>query len=476
MAERTALVTRRSFLKSSALAAGSLVVPRLALPAHGATDPWADADAIVARIVVPGFPARDFDIESYGAVAGGTTDCTAAVAKAIAACNAAGGGRVVVPSGTFLTGAIHLKSNVNLYVAAGAVLRFSTDPKKYLPVVRTSWEANDCYNYSPLIYAYRQTNIAVTGPGTLDGQGAAWWVWVPKAIWGWKPGMPSQGADSRKLRAQGENGVPVEQRVYGGGHYLRPHFIEPHSCTNVLIEGVRIQRSPFWTIHPLFSSSVTIRNVTVASQGPNDDGCDPECCHDVLLQGCHFDTRDDCMAIKSGRGRDGLRRATPSRDIVIRGCRVSRGGGGVAIGSEEGAGVSNVYVDGLAGDDPRLSTGVLIKAQSVYGAGTVEQVYMRNVRLVGVRNAVITMTYFYGGVPETAGPYRPTFRDVSFSGFTTSRSANALNLHGFPDHPIGPVRVSDCTFDGVTGRGVVAENVTGLQLTNVTVNGRPAGG
>src|SRR4051794_37153101 len=255
MAERTALVTRRSFLKSSALAAGSLVVPRLALPAHGATDPWAEADAIVARIVVPRFPARDLNVKRYGAGAGGTTRRTPAIAKAIAACNAAGGGRVVVPSGTFLTGAIHLKSNVNLYVAAGAVLRFSTDPKKYLPVVLTSWEANDCYNYSPLIYAYKQTNIAVTGPGTLDGQASSrnWYRWVPKAMWGWQPGMPHQGADSRKLRAQGENGVPVGQRVYGGGHYLRPHFIEPHSCSNVLIEGVTVRNSPFWTIHPLFS-------------------------------------------------------------------------------------------------------------------------------------------------------------------------------------------------------------------------------
>jgi polygalacturonase len=215
--------------------------------------------------------------------------------------------------------------------------------------------------------------------------------------------------------------------------------------------------------------------VTVASYGPNDGDCDPECCSDVLIDGCHFDTKDDCIAIKSGRGRDGLRRATPSRNIVIRGCRMSRGGGAVAIGSEEGAGVNNVYVDGLTGDDPRLSTGVLIKAQSRYGPGTVEQVYMRNVKLAGVLNAVITMTYYYGQTPED-GPYRPTFRDVSFSGFTTAKSRNALNLHGFPDHPIGSVRVSDCAFNGVSGQGVVAQNVQGLQLTSVTVNGKPVHG
>jgi polygalacturonase len=220
---------------------------------------------------------------------------------------------------------------------------------------------------------------------------------------------------------------------------------------------------------------VTVRGVTVTSQGPNDDGCDPECSSDVLIEGCHFDTRDDCIAIKSGRGRDGLRRGTPSRNIVIRDCRMSRGGHAVAIGSEEAAGVSDVYVDGLTGDDARLFGGVLVKAQSFYGAGTVERVHVRNVRLAGVQNAAIAMTYYYGGTPEK-GPYRPTFRDLSFTGFTCGRSRNALNLDGFPDHPIGPVQVSDSAFGGVSGQGVAARNVTGLRLTNVRVNGKPVGG
>jgi polygalacturonase len=372
--------------------------------------------------------------------------------------NGAGGGRVVVPSGTFLTGAIHLKSNVNLFVAEAAALRFSTNPQHYLPVVLTSWEGNDCYNYSPLIYAYKQTNIAVTGPGTLDGQASSqnWYQWVPKPIWGWKPGMPRQGSDSRRLRAEGESGVPVKQRVYGAGHYLRPSFIEFHSCSDALVDGVRIRNSPFWTLHPLFSVRVTIRYVDVRSNGPNDDGCDPECCNDVHIHHCHFDTKDDNIAIKSGRGRDGIRRATPSQNIVIRSVRVSQGVGAIAIGSEQASGVKNVYVDGLTGDDPRLSTGVLIKAQSFYGAGTVEQVYMRN----------------YGGTSES-GPYRPVFRDIDLSGFTTSGSRNALNLRGFPDDPIGSVRVSGCRFDNVSANGIIRQNVRGLKLTDVTINGKP---
>ena len=468
--------TRRSFLAASGLGAASLLLPSRWAPADAAGDPWAQADAIAAGIAVPTFPDRDFDITRHGA-APDSADSTAAIARAVAACSAAGGGRVLVPAGTFHTGPVHLRSGVNLHVAKGAVLRFSTDPGDYLPVVPTSYEGNDCYNYSPLVYAYRQTNIAVTGEGTLDGQASRrhWWPWVPKAVWGWRKGMPHQGADSRKLRAQGQAGVPVGQRVYGAGHHLRPTFIEPYGCTNVLIEGVRLVNPPFWQIHPLFSRHVTVRGVTVTSQGPNDDGCDPECSSDVLIDGCHFDTRDDCIAIKSGRGRDGLRRGTPSRNIVIRGCRMSRGGHAVAIGSEEAAGVSDVYVDGLTGDDARLFGGVLVKAQSFYGAGTVERVHVRNVRLAGVQNAAIAMTYYYGGTPEK-GPYRPTFRDLSFSGFTCGRSRNALNLDGFPDHPIGPVQVSDSAFGGVSGQGVAARNVTGLRLTNVRINGKPVGG
>ena len=297
---------------------------------------------------------------------------------------------------------------------------------------------------------------------------------MPKAVWGWRKGRPSEDRDKARLRAQGQAGVPVGQRVYGAGHYLRPAFIEPYGCTNVLIEGVRLVNPPFWQIHPLFSRNVTVRGVTVTSQGPNDDGCDPELCDGVLIEGCHFDTRDDCIAIKSGpraRRAPAPPLAEHRRPRLPGGPRRRRGGD-----RQRGGGrVSDVYVDGLTGDDARLSTGVLIKAQSLLRRRHGRAGPLRNVRLAGVRNAAITMTYYYGGTPEK-GPYRPTFRDLSFSGFTCGRSRNALNLDGFPDHPIGPVQVSDSAFGGVSGQGVAARNVTGLRLTNVRINGKPVGG
>ena len=200
-------LSRRSFLAASGLGAASLLLPSRWAPADAAGDPWARADAIAAGITVPTFPDRDFDITRHGAAPDGA-DATAAIARAVAACSAAGGGRVLVPAGTFHTGPIHLRSGVHLHVAKGAVLRFSTDPGDYLPVVPTSYEGNDCYNYSPLVYAYRQTNIAVTGEGTLDGQASRqhWWPWVPKADVGLEEGPAVGGRATRPAARPGPGG------------------------------------------------------------------------------------------------------------------------------------------------------------------------------------------------------------------------------------------------------------------------------
>ena len=284
---------------------------------------WDDYPKLLARIKAPTFPARDFPITQFGAVADGKTDATEAIAKAIAACNAAGGGRVVVPAGEFLTGAIHLKSNVNLHVSEGATLKFSTNPAHY-PLVPTRWEGIECYNFSALIYAFEQENIAVTGKGKLDGQAARenWWDWK---LSHWQvPGEDKQRPDARALIAMGEKGVPVKERVFGQGHKLRPNFFQPHRCRNILVEDVTIVRSPMWELHPVLSTNITVRGVTISSHGPNNDGCDPECCRDVLIENCVFDVGDDCIAIKSGKNNDGRRVNVASENIIVRGCVMER--------------------------------------------------------------------------------------------------------------------------------------------------------
>jgi polygalacturonase len=233
----------------------------LARPALG--DGWDDMRQILDRIKPPVFPDREFDVTRYGAVADGKTACTGAIARAIDECSRAGGGRVTFPAGVWLTGAIHLKSNVNLRVPEGATVKFIPDPKLYLPLVQTRWEGTELMNYSPLIYCDGQANIAVTGGGVLDGQADCdhWWPWSGTAACKPKPGDANARAGRDSLADMGAKDVPAEKRVFGEGFYLRPPLLQPCRSKNVLIEGVTLLNSPMWVVTPLYCENVTIRGV-----------------------------------------------------------------------------------------------------------------------------------------------------------------------------------------------------------------------
>jgi polygalacturonase len=451
-------LNRRAFLISTAVQAAAATIPG-----------W-NADAIVSRIKPPVFPNRDFDITRYGASNDGRADSTEAIAKAIDACASAGGGRVLVPDGVFVTGAIRLKTDVNLHLADQAMLRFSPDPKHYLPAVFTRWEGTECINYSSFIYAFEQTNLAITGLGTLDGQADCehWWPWVGRTNCGWKEGQPRQQPDRDALVAMADTDVPVSERVFGEGHFLRPQFIQPYRCTNVLIEGITIKNSPMWEIHPVLSRNVTIRNVKISSHGPNNDGCDPESCTDVLIDNCTFDTGDDCIAIKSGRNRDGRRVAVPCENLVIRNCTMKDGHGGVTIGSEVSGNVRNVFVDGCQMDSPHLERALRIKTNS-YRGGLVENVYFRNVTIGQVSDAVVQVDFYYEEGP--GGPVAPAVHNVAIQDVTCRNSKFALNLRGYPSAPIRDIRLSHCRFEHVAEANVI-ENVKGLSIDDVLVNGR----
>jgi polygalacturonase len=292
---------------------------------------WASMEKILQEIIPPVFPDSDFDITDFGAVGDGLTKSTEAINSAINACHEAGGGRVIVPEGRFLTGAIHLKSNVNLHITEKAVLAFSQNDKDYLPPVFTRWEGTECYNYSPFIYAFEQENIAITGDGTLDGQSdsANWWFW--KGAWSrrtWDIVPENQAKATAVLRQMAEDGVPVEERIFGEGHYLRPNFIQFYNSRNILMEGITVINSPMWVIHPVLSENITISNISVVSHGPNNDGCNPESSRNILIKDSYFDTGDDCIAIKSGRNADGRRVNVPSENIIVQRCTMRDGHGG----------------------------------------------------------------------------------------------------------------------------------------------------
>jgi len=459
------VITRRNFVKGAT--AAMTVAGRLA--AYQAPDRQKEMQSILERVRAPQFPDRVFEIARYGATAGGQKDSTDAIARAIAACSQAGGGRVVVPRGEFLTGPIHLKSNTRLHLDEGSTLKFSRDTRQYLPLVLTRFEGTECMNYSPLIYAFEQTNIAVTGTGALDGQADKdhWWTLRGPA----QPGSPGARSDADALVAMADKDVPVSQRLFGEGHNLRPAFFQPYRSTNVLIEGVSIRNSPMWELNPVLCRNVTVRGVKIASFGPNNDGCDPESCTDVLIEGCVFETGDDCIAIKSGRNRDGRRVGVPCENIVIRDCTMKDGHGGVSLGSEGSGGIRNVFIDRCRMDSPNLQRALRLKTNSFRG-GSYDNVYFTNITVGQVAESVIEVDFFY---PEYAnregrgGPFTPSVSNVVVENVTSRTSKRAVYLRGYENAPVSGVRMAHCAFGNVTGDDVI-ENVKALSLEDVKRN------
>jgi len=475
------MANRREFIKNALIGTGGMFLVEGLAPAAAianrfawfdeTADPWLQVPTILRRIKAPVFPSRDFNITRFGADEDGRKDCTKAFRRAIDTCSAAGGGHVVVPRGQFLTGAIHLKSNVNLHLQPGATIKFSTNPKDYLPVVFTRWEGTELMHYSPFIYAFEQNNIAITGEGTLDGQGSPehWWYWVGRPNYGWREGQPQQREDRDTLQQMAEKGIPVRQRVFGEGHYLRPQFIQPYACRNVLIDGVTIINSPMWEIHPVLCTNVIVRQVNIRSHGPNNDGCDPESCQDVLIQDCVFDTGDDCIAIKSGRNADGRRLHVPSQNIIVTGCRMKDGHGGITVGSEISGGVRNVFGENCHLDSPNLDHALRVKNNAMRG-GLLEDLHFRNLTVGQVKHAVITIDFNYE--EGERGSFIPVVRNFTVDHLRSGKSQHALDVQGFRQAPIMNVTLRDCIFDNVTEPSIV-RNVQRLTLERVVVNGKP---
>ena len=419
---------------------------------------WSQVPGILASIVPPKFAARDFVITSYGATS--ANDCRPALAAAILACHNAGGGRVVVPAGAWLSnGPIHLLSNVNLFLDDGAHLTFGANPRYYLPLQLVRWQGIRCYNYSPLIYAYQQKNIAVTGSGTFYGLGASVW-----ARW-----TDIEGTDWDALQTMASNGVPVTKRLFGTDHYLRPTMFEPYDCENVLVQGVTFSDSPFWTMHPTFCTNVTIQEVTVTPGAENDDGCDPDSCLNVFIGGCNFSTVDDNISIKAGTNPDAL--GLPGcQNIVIQNCNCLRSAwSGITIGSQIGGTVSNVFVENCTVNNSLNAH--YIKGNGNLGGG-VENVYIRSNQVYTCRTVFCLSPDAYT-VPGSQGP--PIFSNYNMQGVSCVESLDEPFLFtGDARRPISDVNLSDIAIQATNSKkaGVIT-NTTDLSAVGITIKGVP---
>jgi polygalacturonase len=438
-------------------AVGALTVSVLRPAEPAAALEWTDVPALLTSIHLPSIPDRDFSIADFGAVADGHADALPAIRSAIEACSAAGGGRVIVPAGEYLVnGPIHLRSRINLHVAEGAVLRFSGRPRDFLPLVLTRWEGTLLYNYSPLIYARGAENIAITGKGVIDGNARAEFSsWLARQT-------PAQN----RLRQMGTDGTPLADRRFGEGSFLRPGMIEPYECTNVLIADVTLRDSPFWVIHPIFCTNVTVRGATVDSQALNNDGCDPDSCTNVLIEGCTFHTGDDGIAIKAGRDADAWRDGRSCRNIVIRRCRFQSKINGLCIGSEMSGGVRGVFMEDCQIDGGESC--IYFKANRDRG-GFIENVRVRNIRIAESRSAVIRFETNYHSY--RGGQASPVFRNFVVEDVNCANAtAYFLFAEGSADAPIMGVRLDRITVDHAT-EPLLLREIHDLRLHDVRVNG-----
>ena len=451
----------------------------LLLPACAFAAGWDDNEykRIEQSIQLPKIAERQFLITSFGA----KTTATAAqnqkaINKVISLVSKKGGGKVIIPKGTWNTGAIELKSHVNLVLEEGATLHFAFEPKLY-PLVRTSWEGLACWNYSPCIYAYKATDIAITGKGTIDGGGNndTFWQWNGSPRFGYKEGVTkeSQKLGSRsKLLKMAEDGVPFDERKFGMGYGLRPQLVNMVHCERILIKDVKMINSPFWVIHPLLSKNITVDGVYVWNEGPNGDGCDPEACENVLIQNCVFHTGDDCIAIKSGRNNDGRLWNQPSKNIIIRNCKMEDGHGGVVIGSEISGGCENVYAENCVMDSPHLERILRIKTNNCRG-GQVQNINMRNVVVGQCKEAVVKINLDYERKEICYRGFEPIVNKVNVENVTCQKSDYGVLIIGRDSlENVYDINIKNCKFDGVVKEPVKITGKThNVKFDNLVING-----
>jgi polygalacturonase len=436
------------------------------------------------------------NIKDFGAVGDGVADDTKAFTDAIGQAGKNNGSKIIVPAGTYLTGPIRLKSNINLHLEPGASIVFNDNFADW-PAIKSRWEGVECYGYSPCIYGENLSNVSITGAGTIDGRGQAWWKeFKRRKTSGQKQPVSARDKEFAKLN---EN---TDLSDCGGGgigsFFFRPQLIQFNNCSNVLLEGVTVRNSPFWNTHILYCKKVIVKNTTFQnpSDGVNGDGLDIDSCDGVVVLDCTFDVNDDCLCIKSGIGKDGMRVNKPCQNVVVKNCKMLRGHGCIVMGSETAAGIRNIEISDCVfkGND----RGLRIKSRRGR-AGTVENITLNNIKMNDVGCPIVMHLYYECGAkpeeiaalsdrnPRPITETTPCIRNIKITNITADNArAAAAFLLGLPERPIENILFENVKItmakDGkparpamafgikeMQGQGIVTEFVKDIIQRNVSI-------
>ncbi|MDL4840278.1 glycoside hydrolase family 28 protein [Aquibacillus rhizosphaerae] len=440
-----------------------------------------------------------YNVKNYGAEGNGKNLNTTSIRKTIEACSNQGGGMVYFPAGTYLTGPIHLESNITLYVDAGATILFTDDFNAYPPVL-TRWSGYECFGFSPLIYGKDLKNISIKGDGVIDGQGESWWK-VNRDL---KQGINYQSIETDEIAELNKELTEPENTnlVEWDSQFLRPALLQLMNCENVTLDGITLQYSPFWNTHLVYCDNVTVHNVTIRnpSDTPNGDGLDIDSCSSVRVSDCYFDVGDDCIAVKSGINEQGRRIGKPSENITITNCTMIHGHGGVVLGSENSGGIQNVTVSNCVfiGTD----RGIRLKTNRARG-GYIRNILVNNIFMEDVLCPIAINSFYRYGVdltdpsmvdqsPMPITEKTPVIEHIQISNVTAKKCRAAAGfIYGLPEMPVKDISLRHVTIEMtndpaaaggepdmvkeeifMVGEGIFCKYVEGIEFHRVRVETR----
>ena len=452
------------------------------------------------KIYTPHFKKDTFNILNYGTVADGMTLNSAAINKTIDACAKQGGGVVVIPRGSFVTGPIIMKSNINLHLAKGALVIFSSDFNQY-PLVTSSFEGVDAARCQSPLVAENLENIAITGSGILNGNGYYWRPLKKDKLseTQWKNHQQDYGG---VLTADKKTWYSSEKALKGSltnnigkltdgktladfedvKDYLRPNMVRIYQCKNILIEDVTFENSPAWTTHLMMSEHITIKNLKVKNPwyGTNTDALDLESCKNVLVEDCNFDTGDDGICIKSGRDAEGRKRGMPTQDVIVNNCTVYHAHGGFVVGSEMSGGANNMFISNCT----FIGTDIGLRFKTTRGrGGIVENIFVNNVNMKDIAaEAILFDMYYMAKDPvvlagekreppkvefKTVDESTPQFRNFYFRNITCNGAAKGIFVRGIPEMHVKNVLIENAVLQA--DEGIDIQEASGITLNNITM-------